>query len=55
MRAKCNELSNNDNVDVTARYVLGRYEVPVALSYRVGTKPTFSPIASAALTKLDPR
>jgi hypothetical protein len=51
----CGELAKNDAVEVTLNYVLGRYEIPVALFYRNGLKPALSPIASTQLSKLDPR
>jgi hypothetical protein len=51
----CKTLDKVNDVDVTLSYVIDRYELPVALSYSLGKAPTWSPIASARLSKLDPR
>jgi hypothetical protein len=51
----CSALESLDGTEVTVHYDLDRYEVPVALAYAVGKTKTFSPIASATLTKFDAR
>ena len=51
----CKVLEKVNEVDVTLLYALDRYELPIALSYSLGKAPTWSPIASARLLKLDPR
>jgi hypothetical protein len=51
----CKVLEKVNDVEVTLAYTLDRYELPIALSYSLGKTPSFSPIASARLSKLDPR
>lgn len=51
----CKALEKDNDVEVTLTYPLDRYELPIALSYSLGSSPGFSPIASARLSKLDPR
>ena len=51
----CAALDTADGAEFTVNYDLDRYEIPIALVYVVGKTKTFSPIASAALSKLDPR
>ena len=51
----CKGLEKANDVEVTLTYSLDRYELPIALSYSLGKTPSFSPIASARLSKLDPR
>ena len=51
----CKALEKSDAVEVTLTYTLDRYELPVALVYSLGKAQAFSPIASEALLKLDPR
>lgn len=51
----CKVLEKANDVEVTLTYPLDRYELPIALSYSLGKSPGFSPIASARLSKLDPR
>ncbi len=51
----CKGLEKANDVEVTLTYSLDRYELPIALSYSLGKSPSFSPIASARLSKLDPR
>ncbi|MFO0757683.1 MAG: hypothetical protein U0359_14395 [Byssovorax sp.] len=51
----CKGLDKANDVDVTVQYTIDRYEIPVALTYSLGKTMTFSPIASAKLTKFDIR
>jgi hypothetical protein len=51
----CKVLEKVNDVEVTLAYPLDRYEIPIALSYALGKTAGFSPIASARLSKLDPR
>ena len=51
----CKVLDKVNDVDVTLNYALDRYELPVAMTFSIGKAPTWSPIASARLLKLDPR
>ncbi len=51
----CKVLEKVNDVEVTLTYPLERYELPIALSYSLGKTPGFSPIASARLSRLDPR
>ncbi len=51
----CSALDTVDSIEVVLKYDLERYEIPVALAYSVGKTKTYTPIASAALAKLDPR
>ncbi len=51
----CKVLEKVNDVEVTLTYPLDRYELPIALSYSLGKSAGFSPIASARLSKLDPR
>ena len=51
----CKVLDKVNDVDVTLSYAIDRYELPIAMTYSIGKAPTWSPIASARLIKLDPR
>ncbi|MEP7119994.1 MAG: hypothetical protein ABJE95_03750 [Byssovorax sp.] len=51
----CKVLDKVNEVDVTLNYAIDRYELPVAMTYSIGKAPTWNPIASARLLKLDPR
>jgi hypothetical protein len=44
-----------NDVDVTLNYTIDRYELPIAMTFSIGKAPTWAPIASARLIKLDPR
>jgi len=51
----CKVLDKVNDVDVTLSYAIDRYELPIAMTFSIGKAPTWSPIASARLLKLDPR
>jgi hypothetical protein len=52
--AACRLLDSQDQTELTLRYALDRYEIPVGLIVRVG-KPSFQSLASAELVRFDPR
>lgn len=53
--AACRTLADDDSVSVTWAFVVGRYEVPVGLTYQLGRDPRTSFFAAQSLSTFDAR
>ncbi|RLB52511.1 MAG: hypothetical protein DRI90_22050 [Deltaproteobacteria bacterium] len=54
-KESCKALLEEDEVTVKIHFEIGRYELPAAVSFKLGTDTKFLPIVSAELIKSDPR
>jgi hypothetical protein len=52
---RCRMIAHEDRVDVSWEYEIGRYEIPVGMTYGLGRDPHTDLFAAQSLTVFDPR